>query len=304
MEIPNLNNQSTQYLGQEGEDPSAPFWASGNYVGPYWSDGKMQESVEWGVKTPINELDELARQHDAAYARFKDDRHRAAADAIFAEEARKLKKKYGPKLAEDPAFAAAVVEYGNYAKRQGAKLAPSFILGPAGVFGAAKFVYDNIGDYGKMIKGTYLKSEKENVRKFFLTDPRLKTGGNAKASEQTGNEVRRPASTTKSRLGGREKVTKAIQSVNKTIAKVLASNKVSVADQEAKRQARIKRQIEGAAAGLYHHADVLHASQLSEIQKQNGTYVPPKPRKQNMQLVHTMSQRMRKRKKKNRVHIN
>jgi hypothetical protein len=52
---------TTKYLGKEGEDPTAPFWASGNYIGPYWSDGKLQESVEWGDRPVLNELDEIAR---------------------------------------------------------------------------------------------------------------------------------------------------------------------------------------------------------------------------------------------------
>ncbi len=173
-----MNDQlkpATEYLGQEGEDPTAPPWASGNYVGPYWSNGKLQESVEWGDKPALNELDELARQHDAAYAHFKDERHREAADAIFADGAEKLKKKYGSKLAENPQFAAAMVRYGNHTKRQFAKLAKSgmFIpgLAPLAIF---KYGYDNFKEMNARIKGTHLKAERSDVEQFFKTDPSLK----------------------------------------------------------------------------------------------------------------------------------
>lgn len=163
-------NKPTQYLGTEGEDPTSPFWGSGNYVGPYWSNGNVQSSVEWGDKSPVHQLDELARNHDAAYAHFADRKHRDAADEIFADGANKIKVKYGKKLADDPKFAAAAVQYGNYAGRQAAKLF-GYTTSSGPLIGLARFGVDNIIEMQKRISGTYLKSEKADVLKFYETDP-------------------------------------------------------------------------------------------------------------------------------------
>lgn len=161
-----------QYLGTEGEDPTAPFWASGNYVGPYWSDGAVQESVEWGDKPALNELDYLARQHDAAYAHYQDARHREAADMLFAKEADKLKGKYGPKLADDPRFAAAVVKYGNYAGRKASKLPEYLSMGGLGIL---KYGYDHVKEMTQRIDGTYLNKEMSDILRFQKTDPRVRS---------------------------------------------------------------------------------------------------------------------------------
>lgn len=172
-------NTQTQYQGQEGEDPTSPFWAHGNYVGPYWSDGKVQSSVVWGNKEPTDALDALARQHDAAYAHFTDRPHREAADALFAEEARKLTQKYGKGWAADPKVAATLVQYGNYATRQAAKLGEYTKYGTSGmagnVIGAVRFGISNLLNAGKMVNGTYLKQERNDVSKFYGTDPKKQT---------------------------------------------------------------------------------------------------------------------------------
>ncbi len=158
---------ATKYQGLEGEDPTAPFWGSGNYVGPYWSNGKVQNSVEWGDKPALNELDELARKHDAAYAHFKDEKHREAADAIFAADARKLKKKYGNKLAEDPQFAANMVEYGNHTVRQLKKLVSSGLFNPAlAPLAIMKYGYEHVKEFTNRIKGSHLKNEMSEIRLF------------------------------------------------------------------------------------------------------------------------------------------
>ncbi len=162
---------TTQYLGKEGEDPSNPFWTSGNYVGPYWSDGKVQESVEWGDSPALHALDDLARQHDAAYARYKDDKHREAADMIFAQEAKKLKEKYGSKWADDPRIAARLVEYGNFTARTVKKLVRA---APYGLPGLLAYQVGNMVDNYKRIKGTYLKNEQSELKKFYETDPHRK----------------------------------------------------------------------------------------------------------------------------------
>lgn len=158
---------ATKYQGLEGEDPTAPFWGSGNYVGPYWSNGKVQSSVEWGDKPALHELDELARQHDAAYAHFSDETHREAADEIFADGARKLKQKYGSKIADDPRYAAALVQYGNYAVRKAKKLPGYVSMGPLGIL---KYGYDHVKEMSARIKGTHLKNERLDVQRFFDTD--------------------------------------------------------------------------------------------------------------------------------------
>ena len=169
-------NTTTQYQGNDGEDPTAPVWGHGNYVGPYWSDGKTQSSVEWGNKEPTDALDDLARKHDAAYAHYKDRPHREAADALFAEEARKLTQKYGKGWAADPKVAATLVQYGNYATRQAAKLGEYTKYGTSGIagnlIGAGRFVIGNLLDANKMVNGTYLKQERNDVQKFYGTDPK------------------------------------------------------------------------------------------------------------------------------------
>jgi len=163
---------TTKYLGQEGEDPTSPFWASGNYVGPYWSDGTVQESVEWGDKPALHALDELARKHDAAYAHYKDEKHREAADMLFAEEAKKLKQKYGSKWADDPQIAARLVEYGNHTTRQIKNLAKIGVLGPAAIPWLIYKQASNMIDNHKRIKGTYLTKEVGDIRRFYETDPK------------------------------------------------------------------------------------------------------------------------------------
>jgi len=167
-------------MGREGEDPTTPFWGHGNYVGPFWSDGKIQSSVEWGSKKPTDEFDALAQQHDAAYAHWKDDKHREAADLIFAEEARKLKKSYGNSPAAQTRFAAAMVEEGNYTSRQAKKLAAD--IASHGWLGAVKFQIQNMVDSQKRMNGTYLKSELARVREYY--DAHARHGGEGSQSPE------------------------------------------------------------------------------------------------------------------------
>lgn len=77
-----------------------------NYTGPYISDGKIQSSVEFGKAVPKDELDQLSRLHDSAYAHFGDDLHRTAADAIYNASAKDLAKAL-------PDVAGVLVLYGN-----------------------------------------------------------------------------------------------------------------------------------------------------------------------------------------------
>lgn len=55
----------------------------GNYCGPWWSDGKIQSSVD-GASLPVDELDRLCREHDRVYYYGGD---LAEADIHFARQA-------------------------------------------------------------------------------------------------------------------------------------------------------------------------------------------------------------------------
>lgn len=144
---------------------------TGNYTGPYWSDGKLQTSVEFGTAEPQSQLDALSRLHDTAYAHYSDREHREAADMWYNTEAKKLAGQF-------PELAGSVVLYGNYTSRQASQLASdigkfSFLPGLGAIYGAAKFVGTNLVNSQKMINGTYLKKEKQDVLKLFETDPAL-----------------------------------------------------------------------------------------------------------------------------------
>jgi hypothetical protein len=163
----------------------------GNYTGPYWSDGKIQPSVEFGESEPQSELDALSRLHDTAYAHYKDRAHREAADAIYAREAKKLVGKF-------PELAGNVVQYGNYTGRQATKLASdvgqfSFIPGLGPVYGLAKFAIGNILDSQKRIDGTHLAKELKHIEQLYARDPMLrdkqKKGNDVSATSSTSTKI-------------------------------------------------------------------------------------------------------------------
>ncbi len=142
---------------------------SGNYTGPYWSDGKLQESVEFGTEDPKSELDYLSRLHDTAYAHYKDDAHREAADEIYERDAKRLVGRF-PHLAGD------LVLHGNRTSRAAKRLAGDVgkfsMLGPMGaLLGAAKFQIGNMITSHKMIKGTHLAKEKADIQALYDRDP-------------------------------------------------------------------------------------------------------------------------------------
>lgn len=143
----------------------------GNYTGPYWSDGKVQSSVEFGTTDPQTELDMLSRLHDTAYAHYKDRAHREAADEIYNRDAKALAGRF-------PEIAGSLVLYGNYASRQAKQLASdvgySVLPGFGTLFGLGKFAVTNLINEHKMIKGTYLKKEKEEIEKLYMNDPILR----------------------------------------------------------------------------------------------------------------------------------
>ena len=58
---------------------------SGEYCGPYWSDGRFQSSVA-GKATPRSEFDATCKQHDASYAKDKTKAGRNKADKVFFDQ--------------------------------------------------------------------------------------------------------------------------------------------------------------------------------------------------------------------------
>jgi hypothetical protein len=132
----------------------------GNYTGPYWSNGKVQESVEWGDSAPQSELDRLSRQHDSAYAKFKDDAHREAADMIYNREAQKLKQRF-------PSLAGNLVLHGNRAARS---VGVGTFMNPIGALGG--LIYTAGGVIAKSMAGeNYLKKELTDVSKYYENEP-------------------------------------------------------------------------------------------------------------------------------------
>nr|WRQ65267.1 hypothetical protein [Tolivirales sp.] len=153
---------------------------SGNYTGPYWSDGSIQTSVEFGESQPTDYVDEMSRLHDSAYAKFKgDDNMLRAADEIYYES-----------LLKDPSakakLAREAVLYGNYTVSKLARLAEiektAASLGPLGLLGGLLyFGVENIFDMNSRLTGDKYSKEKTILRDYYETDPR-KTGPQPGAS--------------------------------------------------------------------------------------------------------------------------
>lgn len=146
---------------------------AGNYTGPYWSNGKLQTSVEFGDVEPQSALDQISRMHDTAYAHYPDRAHREAADEIYNRDAKALAGRF-------PELAGSIVLYGNYASRQAQQLARdvgfSALPGIGTLFGLGKFAVTNFINHNKMLNGTYLKKEKEEIEKLYSNDPILREG--------------------------------------------------------------------------------------------------------------------------------
>jgi hypothetical protein len=138
-----------------------------NYIGPYWSDGKWQESVEFGTAPTLSDVDAASRLHDSAYARFKDAQHRTAADEIYSAT---LKKLGGPKsgLADVPL-------YGNFVKNRVSNIGSDFVTGvrTAGLLGGlGSLVYNGVKgvvtNYDLITNGAKYRDE---VMAYYDTDP-------------------------------------------------------------------------------------------------------------------------------------
>jgi len=143
-----------------GVNMSDVFEALPNYTGPYISNGKFQESVEFGDKPPKDQLDALSRLHDSAYFKWKDRLHRTAADSLYNESALELVGRF-------PSLARVLVLYGNHAARSWDKLSTRFSqLGPLGILvGGVENMYD-LNDYA--MNGDQVKEE---ILNYYKNDP-------------------------------------------------------------------------------------------------------------------------------------
>jgi len=138
-----------------------------NYIGPYWSDGKWQESVEFGDKPALSGVDAASRLHDSAYAHYTDEAHRIAADEIYSDTLRKLN--------EPLAGLADVPLYGNYVKNRVSEYGSDFLTGfkYAGLLGGlGSLVYNGIKG---IIRSNDLiqngKRYRDEVLDYYDTDP-------------------------------------------------------------------------------------------------------------------------------------
>lgn len=132
---------------------------SNSYTGPYWSDGKLQSSVEFGKTPPGSALDAESRLHDSAYAHYQDLQHRMAADEIYEMNTRNL--------GITGNLAGKAVVYGNQTIRSGMNLGTNVMkYGPLGlVVGAVQNAY-NLYDY-MINEEKYVKE----VKAYYETDP-------------------------------------------------------------------------------------------------------------------------------------
>jgi len=138
-----------------------------NYIGPMWSDGKWQPSVEFGSSEPLSEVDRESRLHDSAYAHFKEEKYRIAADSIYNDNLRKI--------VDRKAVLAGVPLYGNYIKNRASDIATNFASGskfggPVGALGS--LVYSGIkGMALNYDLAANLDRYKREVAAYYRSDP-------------------------------------------------------------------------------------------------------------------------------------
>lgn len=138
-----------------------------NYTGPYWSDGKWQESVEFGETPALSGVDAASRLHDSAYAHYTDEAHRTAADEIYSATLKKLK--------EPNSYLADVPLYGNYVKNRAMEMAGDFANGwkYGGIAGGlGSLIYNGIKG---IVRSNDLiqngKKYRDEVLAYYDTDP-------------------------------------------------------------------------------------------------------------------------------------
>jgi hypothetical protein len=139
-----------------------------NYTGPYWSDGKLQQSVEFGSSLPTSDLDRASRLHDSAYAKFKDERHRIAADSIYSDTLRTVDSASARLIRGLPV-------YGNYTKNRAYEYGEALASGMK--FGGLPGAVGSLAVAS--IKNLFLQHDllinmdkyKREVRDYYATDP-------------------------------------------------------------------------------------------------------------------------------------
>lgn len=147
-----------------------------NYTGPYWSDGQIQSSVEFGSSAPLSALDAESRLHDSAYAHYSDLVHRMAADSIYEANVEKL--------GGFAKFAGELVKYGNQTLRAGGNLLDYAKYGPLGFI-----VGSLINDYTLFDYMNNSEKYKKEVLAYYATDPGWE--GRGGAPESNGAHVSR-----------------------------------------------------------------------------------------------------------------
>jgi len=141
-----------------------------NYTGPYWSDGKLQSSVEFGQSAPLSALDAESRLHDSAYKHYEDLEHRMAADAIYDSRVEKLGG-----LAK---FAGMAALYGNQTLRAGSNLADYAKYGPLGLVVGSLINDYHLNDYMMNVD-----KYKKEILAYYDTDPGWAGRGETPSSE-------------------------------------------------------------------------------------------------------------------------
>lgn len=149
-----------------------------NYTGPYWSDGKIQPSIEFGNSIPTDEVDAESRLHDSAFAHFGDERHRLAADYIYKKRLEKV-----------PGFKSAFVRnipfYGNLADSSHL----SGLLTPFSLLTTVDY-FRHVAKVEREIANGLYDKEIADVLNYYATDPMITTGINPKITPFMGEHYK------------------------------------------------------------------------------------------------------------------
>lgn len=157
-----------------------------NYTGPGWSNGKSQDSVEFGDILPVDFTDSESRLHDSSYAHFKDKWHREAADLIYRDRLQDEKGVRGL-IAQGPI-------YGNYTKDRASNLISRVstgfkTAGPLGaLLGAVYSQGEYISDMNYRLNSNGLAREKQDVLEYYSNDPLKSTHQYKKPKPETTTE--------------------------------------------------------------------------------------------------------------------
>jgi len=145
-----------------------------NYLGPYVSGGKFQESVADSDVVPVDKLDANARVHDRAYNRYKDYGHRVAADMLFSENA-------GDSSIDK--IASNAVTYGNQVGRSASNVFGG-LLGKTPLFALANATYGAVKNQYELYD--YISNQEQyrkDIEKLYDEDTFWKTFGGGGVKE-------------------------------------------------------------------------------------------------------------------------